>query len=46
MAGWHKIFPKYGFDIHKGYGTAVHYRAIKKHGMCEIHRRSYLKKIE
>jgi ribonuclease HII len=46
MAGWHKIFPEYGFDIHKGYGTKDHYKAIRKNGVCAIHRRSYLKKIK
>jgi len=35
-------FPGYGFEIHKGYGTKKHYRAIKKHGLSEIHRRSFL----
>jgi ribonuclease HII len=36
-----KKFPKYGFEIHKGYGTARHQNALKKHGICAIHRRSY-----
>lgn len=40
-----KIYPEYGFEIHKGYGTEKHYRAIKKHGMSPIHRRSYLKSL-
>lgn len=35
----------YGFEIHKGYGTAAHYKAIKKWGLSEIHRRSYLKNL-
>jgi ribonuclease HII len=34
-------FPQYGFEKHKGYGTALHQEAIKKHGFCEIHRKSY-----
>ena len=33
--------PLYGFDKHKGYGTRAHREIIKKHGLCEIHRRSY-----
>ena len=37
-----KKFPKYGFEIHKGYGTRAHYRALKKLGPSEIHRRSFL----
>ena len=38
-----KRYPFYGFDIHKGYGTRAHYSAIKKLGVCAIHRRSFLK---
>lgn len=37
-----KLFPEYGFEVHKGYGTKLHYQALKKHGLCEIHRRSFL----
>lgn len=36
-------FPEYGFESHKGYGTRGHYEALRKHGLCEIHRRSFLK---
>ena len=36
------LYPEYGFDEHKGYGTSAHYKAIKKHGLCKIHRRSFL----
>ena len=35
-------FPHYGFAIHKGYGIALQYRKLKKHGPCAIHRRSFL----
>ena len=38
-------YPLYGFDKHKGYGTKAHCDAILKYGACEIHRRSFLKKI-
>ena len=38
-------YPEYGFDGHKGYGTKAHVVAIVKYGPCEIHRRSFLKKI-
>ncbi len=38
-----KRYPHYSFDVHKGYGTRAHYSAIKKHGVCPIHRRSFLK---
>ncbi len=33
--------PQYGFAKHKGYGTAVHMAALKAHGPCEAHRRSF-----
>ena len=36
-----KKFPLYGFEKHKGYGTKAHIEAIKEHGYCEIHRRSF-----
>ncbi|MCW8894181.1 ribonuclease HII [Sulfurimonas sp.] len=36
-----KKYPHYQFEKHKGYGTALHVEMIKKHGYCEIHRRSY-----
>ena len=34
-------WPRYGFEQHKGYGTAAHVAAIRKYGPCEIHRRSF-----
>lgn len=37
-----KKYPQYGFEIHKGYGTKAHYKALKKHGLSPIHRKSYL----
>lgn len=36
-----KRFPKYGFEAHKGYGTAAHRRAIKKHGLSPHHRLTF-----
>jgi len=33
--------PQYGFAKHKGYGTAVHLAALKAHGPCDAHRRSF-----
>lgn len=39
-------YPGYAFEKHKGYGTAVHIAALREHGMCPIHRRTFLKKIE
>ena len=44
MDGYAERFPVYGFEKNKGYGTAEHIEAIKKHGLCEIHRRSFTKK--
>ena len=34
-------YPRYGFAQHKGYGTAAHLRALKEHGACPVHRRSF-----
>src|SRR3989338_6005036 len=42
MTRFAKLFPEYGFEKHKGYGTEEHYKALKKHGPCVIHRRSFL----
>jgi ribonuclease HII len=41
MREYHEEFPLYGFDRHKGYGTRRHLEAIRQHGPCEIHRRSF-----
>jgi ribonuclease HII len=35
-------YPEYGFEKHKGYGTAAHYEALKKFGLSAIHRRSFI----
>lgn len=45
MLDYHEQFPQYGFDSHKGYGTAAHIAAIKAHGPTPIHRRSFLTRI-
>lgn len=37
----HEQFPVYGFDAHAGYGTAKHLAALREHGPCEHHRRSF-----
>ena len=37
-------YPNYGFDIHKGYGTKAHYKAIAKYGISPIHRKTFLTK--
>ncbi len=36
-----QIYPQYGFEQHKGYGTAEHLEAIERYGLCPIHRRSF-----
>ncbi|MEI6627136.1 MAG: ribonuclease HII [bacterium] len=41
MLELHKQFPQYGFDSHKGYGTAKHQEALKNHGVSSTHRKSY-----
>ena len=43
MISFAKKYFKYGFDIHKGYGTKKHYEFIRKYGVCDIHRKSYIK---
>lgn len=37
----HLQHPQYGFDRHKGYGTAQHMQALKMHGAIAVHRRSF-----
>lgn len=39
------VYPQYGFAKHKGYATKVHIEAIKRHGLCPIHRLSFTRKI-
>lgn len=41
MVRYHKKYPQYRFDLHKGYGTKLHYEMIKQYGPCPIHRRSF-----
>jgi ribonuclease HII len=41
MEEYAKEYPEYGFEHHKGYGTAMHLAAIKKYGVCPLHRRSF-----
>ena len=38
-------YPQYHFEKHKGYGTKLHYEALREHGPSEIHRLSFLKKM-
>ncbi len=41
MMGYHKKYPEYRFDLHKGYGTKLHLKMLKKYGPCKIHRKSF-----
>ena len=38
-------YPEYHFEKHKGYGTKLHYEALREYGSCEIHRPSFLRKM-
>lgn len=40
-----ETYSQYGFEVHKGYGTKVHYAALAEHGPCPIHRMTFLKKF-
>lgn len=40
-----KKYPEYCFEKHKGYGTKIHYEKIREFGPCEIHRRTFLRKL-
>ena len=41
MVAYHSVYPEYGFAGHKGYGAAKHMAALREHGPCPIHRRSF-----
>lgn len=41
MERYHKKYPRYCFDRHKGYPTKLHLRMLKKYGPCKIHRKSF-----
>ena len=43
MRQWDEIYPEYGFEKHKGYGTKAHIEVIKNNGICPIHRKSFVK---
>ncbi len=46
MAEQAKLYPQYGFEKHKGYGTAKHLEAIREFGACPIHRKAFLKNLK
>ena len=41
MCEYDKLYPQYGFCKHKGYGTKEHIEAIRRYGLCPIHRKSF-----
>lgn len=41
MADYHALYPEYGFEKHKGYPTKAHREAIREHGCCPIHRKTF-----
>ncbi len=41
MRQMHETYPQYGFEKHKGYGTAAHLAALAQFGLCDIHRKSF-----
>lgn len=42
MLQYADLYPQYGFEKHKGYGTAAHIAALKTYGPCPIHRRTFI----
>ena len=40
-----QMYPQYGFEVHKGYGTKAHYEALSQAGPSDIHRMTFLKKF-
>jgi ribonuclease HII len=46
LKDYHNKYPKYGFNLHKGYGTKQHRRRLNKYGVCDIHRLSYRPMLE
>ncbi len=45
MVKWAEIYPQYGFEKHKGYGTKQHIESIKRFGLSPIHRRTFCEKF-
>lgn len=43
MKKYAEIFPEYGFEKHKGYGTKIHTDKIKEIGPCKLHRKTFIK---
>ncbi|MCI9079579.1 MAG: ribonuclease HII [Lachnospiraceae bacterium] len=45
MVDFDQMYPEYGFASHKGYGSKAHIEAIKEHGPCPLHRKTFIKKF-
>lgn len=45
MVRYAREYPWYAFEKNKGYGTKEHYAGLREHGLCPIHRKTFLKKI-
>ena len=43
MRQWDELYPEYGFEKNKGYGTAIHIAALKEYGPCPLHRKTFIK---
>lgn len=43
MLKYAELYPEYGFERHKGYGTKLHIEMLKKYGPCPIHRKTFIK---
>ena len=41
MNDYHRKYPQYGFNRHRGYGTKLHFENLSKNGSCKIHRKSF-----
>lgn len=41
MLNYAKLYPQFGFEDHKGYGTKAHLQALEQHGVLDIHRKSF-----
>lgn len=41
-----RTFPQYGWKLHKGYGTPEHFDALRIHGPCPLHRRTFLRTLQ
>ena len=42
MDEYAKVYPYYGFEKNKGYGTKAHIEGLKNHGKCPIHRDTFI----